>query len=57
MSLTLSGFYGIITDLAEKMAIFLKDISKIKEMADKAQKYALENFTIERCVEEISRYY
>lgn len=49
--------YGNTADLAEKMKFFLQDKSKIKVMADEAQQYALEHFTIERCVAEIIGYY
>lgn len=49
--------YGDTADLTEKMKIFLNDKSKAKEMGIEAQKYALDHFTIERCVEEISKYY
>lgn len=49
--------YGDINDLAQKMLCFLKEPLKIKEMGSEAQKYALEHFTIERCVGEIEALY
>lgn len=49
--------YGDQESLAEKMKFFLDDTSQITKMGAEAQKYALEHFTIERCVDELCRYY
>ena len=40
-------------DLAKKMLYFLRNPSEISKMGSEAQKYAMEKFTIERCVSEI----
>lgn len=44
---------GNIEDLANKMQIMIENQERRIEMGKNAQKYALENFTIERCVNEI----
>lgn len=49
--------YGNTSDLTEKMRCFLDDSSKIDVMGLNAQKYALEHFTIERCVDQLCNYY
>lgn len=49
--------YGDIESLYEKMRIFFDDRMKAKLMGKKAQKYACEKFTINRCVKEILSVY
>ncbi len=49
--------YGNAEALAEKMAFFIRHPEKIREMGKRAQAYAMEHFTIERCVDEIAEIY
>lgn len=49
--------YGNAYDLADKMQFFIEDKTRIASIAVDSQKYALENFTIERCVSEIYKNY
>lgn len=49
--------YGNAQDLADKILEFYNNRESIKVMGEKAQKYALNNFLIERCAKEIEEYY
>lgn len=44
-------------DLAKKMMYFIKNPFQLKKMGENAQKFALGNFKIERCVSEIEKIY
>ena len=49
--------YGNSEALADRMAFFIEHPEAITMMGHKAQAYALQNFTIERCVKEIMDVY
>lgn len=49
--------YGDAEALADRMAYFISHPEKIGEMGRRAQAFALEHFTIERCVREITEVY